>query len=133
MKNNLIRSYKKSWREREPLCKILRAWHGKEGGDRMIEKFATQPIGIKELVEKIVKNDSSPEAVEFEQIKQNWEKIVPATIKDSVFPVFLKDNILFVKVNNSCAMMELTLKTSEIITAIKKHTSFSVARVKCLP
>jgi hypothetical protein len=127
-KKNLINSYRQDWRKKDPLCRILRDWSGKENGDKRIDRFATQPLAIREVLEKIVKIDTSPEAVEFERVKKIWQKVMPPGGKISAFPFYIKDSILFVKVTNSCSMMEMRMQSSNILKKIKDElieTSFS--------
>jgi hypothetical protein len=119
MTKNIIRSKYKSWRRKEPLCGILNEWYGKKKASAVINSFATQPLPIQELMDKIIEHDSKPEALEFERVKLAWGKIIPEEYSKTAFPYFIKGNVLYIKVHDSCSLMELKMKSRELLLALK--------------
>ncbi len=133
MTKELIRSKYKSWRNKEPLCGILGEWSGKKNASATINKLASQPVPIQDILDKIIDASASPEALEFERIKIIWPKIVPEEFKRSVFPYFVKNGILFIKVNDSCSLMEIKMNERRIFASIKKELpNGTVSKIKFL-
>ncbi len=115
MKTKLISTKNKYWRHSEPLCGILDEWHGRRKASRIIGSLTGQPQPVQELIEQILERDSSPEAVEFEKVRIAWSKIVPQEYSRSAFAYYIKENALMVKVHDSCSLMELKMRSREML------------------
>lgn len=66
---------------------------------------------IKELIENALKKSKKLKEV---YLKNNWENIVGEMSKKS-FPIFLKESILYIVVENSVIMHNINLKKNIII------------------
>lgn len=128
MKKQLIFPKNKYWRKQEALCGILNEWYGEKNASRIIGELCSQPQPIQKFIEKILASDNSPAEIEFQKTKIAWNKIVPPEFNKSAYPFYIKNKTLYVKVKDSCSLMELKMREKEILKKLLtelKNASFS--------
>ncbi|HRU00526.1 MAG TPA: DUF721 domain-containing protein [Victivallales bacterium] len=121
MKKQLIFPKNKYWRKKNALCGILEEWYGKKDATKIICDITSQPVEIQTIIEKILARDSSDKVIELQRTKIAWEKIIPPEYKENTYPSYIKNNILYIKVKDSCSLMELKMQQKTLTEKLKKE------------
>lgn len=128
-------SKKKTWRNSDPMEKILIDWYGKEiGGNEITSRLpVTEPI--KEGVGKALKKLINQETACLRQIKDEWSEIAGAQLAKFTSPVSLSKGTLFIEVSHPAWMMQLGKQETEmLLTHIHNNTKSKTCRkVKFVP
>lgn len=100
-------SKKRSWRDSDPMQRLLKDWYGKEAGaNEMIPHLpATEPL--KDGIDKAMKKLVNSELALLRQLKNEWHVIAGAQLAKETCPSSFYKGILYVEVSHPAWLMQL--------------------------
>lgn len=87
---------------------LLSAWYGRERAKNEITAYTPKAVSAGDIADKILKKTISPDLLKTIRITENWGNIVGAQIAKVSSPLSFKRKVLYIQVNHSVWMRELT-------------------------
>lgn len=108
-------SRKKTWRNSDPLHKLLTDWYGKEAGSNEIIQHLPATESIKDGIDKALKKLVSPELALLRKLKNEWSEIAGAQLAKVTCPSSFYKGILYVEVSHPAWLMQLGPKEKDML------------------
>ena len=87
---------------------LLSAWYGRERAKTEITAYTPDTVSAGDIANKLLKKTISPDLLKTIKITENWENIVGAQIAKISSPVSFKKKVLYIQVDHSVWLRELT-------------------------
>lgn len=81
---------------------------------------------LKEVIEELLNTYSIKKKVDQTKVLQSWRKVCGATIDKHTEKIYIKNNILFVKVDSAALKSELFYAKSKLIKYLNKEAKEEV-------
>ena len=94
---------------------LLGAWYGWERAKTEITAYTPKAVSAGDAAEKILKKTVSTDLLKTIKITENWGNIVGAQIAKISSPLSFKKKILYIQVNHSAWLHELTTGPAKIM------------------
>ncbi len=116
-------SRKKTWRNTDPLQRILTDWYGKETGANELIQHLPETESLKEGIDKAFKRLVNPGLAFLRKVKVDWEIIAGAQLAKVTCPSSFYNGILYIEVSHPAWLMQLGKKEKEML--LEKVHNFS--------
>lgn len=97
---------------------------------RINEKRFSKIIDFSEVSKNVFKEYKLENKFSIEYVKMNWDKIVGELMKDHSNPEYLKNGILYIKVDHPIYANEIKLLSNVIIKKIKNECGEYIKSIK---
>jgi predicted nucleic acid-binding Zn ribbon protein len=87
---------------------LLSAWYGRERAKNEITAYTPKTVSAGDVADKILKKTISPDLLKTIRITESWGDIVGAQIAKVSSPLSFKKKVLYIQVNHSVWLRELT-------------------------
>lgn len=116
-------SKKKSWRNADPLHKLLADWYGKETGANELIQHLPETEQLKEGIDKALKKLVNPEIAFLRKMKDGWSTVAGLQLAKFTHPSSFYKGILYVEVSHPAWLMQLGKKEKNML--LEKVHNFS--------
>ncbi len=84
-------------------------------------KRTSDTTPIKEAIDKMLQNFRIKDKLEAYELKSSWEEMMGGPIARRTEKMYIKNNVLYVKLNSAPLRHELTIKRKKVLEIIKKR------------
>lgn len=108
-------SKKRTWRNSDPMERILKDWYGRKTGSNEIISRLPEAESIKDGVNKALKKLVNKETAFLRQMKDEWPNIAGAQLAKVTAPSSFYKGTLFVEVSHPAWLMQLGKNENEML------------------
>jgi len=120
---------RRTWRDRDPMPRLLRAWHGAEAAPGEILARLPGDVPVGEAVEQVLRRVISPDELRLRRLREDWAAVVGAPIARVSEPHHLHKGILHVMVRGATMRMELArFQAAAVLAKVHAHSGEDFCR-----
>ena len=98
---------------------LLSDWYGRERAGIEINAYTPKTESVGDVADKILKKTVSPDLLRTIKITENWKKIAGAQIAKISSPLNFKQKVLYIQVNHSVWLRELSIGPAKAMIIAK--------------
>ena len=116
-------SRRRTWRDGDPLPKLLKEWYGDAVSRDIIRERLPREVGIGDAVDAVMAKLVTPEGQEFQRLHQDWAELVGEPVARVSEPHHLHRGVLYVSVKGAAMLMELSrFHADTILAKVREHS-----------
>ena len=120
---------RRTWRDRDPLPKILREWHGSTVSRDIIRSRLPNEVHVSEALDQVLRDLVSPDELRIQQLRKDWPSVVGEPIARISEPHHLHNGVLYVMVRGATMRMELSrFHAATILARVREHSGKNFCR-----
>jgi predicted nucleic acid-binding Zn ribbon protein len=100
-------SKKRTWRNSDPLQRLLSEWYGRDKGANEIISHLPQIEPLKNGIDSALKKLVNPESAFLRKIKDEWQHVAGAQLDKFTKPTSFYKGILYIEVSHPAWLMQL--------------------------
>jgi predicted nucleic acid-binding Zn ribbon protein len=120
---------RRTWRDRDPLPKILREWHGDAVSRDIVRAHLPNEVHVGEALDQVLRQLISPDELRIQQLRADWAAVVGEPIARVSEPHHLHNGVLYVMVRGATMRMELSrFHVDTILARVREHSGEDFCR-----